>query len=251
MKRVAMKATVVALMSIVASVAISAVVFPGPYLLFDGYAWTMCVVCPLVIAWPASAYTFWQNDRLHDALAEVRRAHDELALAHDLLSEKARRDDMTGMLNREAFFAMLEAARVRSSQGMLLIVDADNFKQINDTYGHLTGDAALLQICSALEWSIREEDVLGRIGGEEFGVFLTEADPVESLLVAERIREAVARIEFYAGDEAIPLSVSIGGASHRASATMSDLLREADRRLYEAKRGGRNRVIFTEMPAAA
>lgn len=252
MKQIAMKATFVALMSILSSIAIGSVLFPGPYLLFDGKAWIMCVVCPLVIAWPASAHTFWQKDKLHRALAEVRRAHDELAEAHRQLAEKARRDDMTGMLNRETFFAMLERARALSGRGTLLIIDVDSFKQINDNHGHLTGDAALLQICSAIERTVRDRDIVGRIGGEEFGVFLTGADGGEALRMAERIREAVTRIEFRVGhDETIPLSVSIGGAVHRAAATLSELMREADRRLYEAKRSGRNRVVFTGMPVAA
>jgi diguanylate cyclase (GGDEF)-like protein len=251
MKQIAMKATFVAFMSILSSVAIGAIVFPGPYLLFDGKAWIMCIVCPLLIAWPASAYTFWQKDKLRAALAQVSRAHAELAEAHRLLAEKARRDDMTGMLNREAFFEMLEKARMESGRGTLLIIDADNFKQINDNHGHLTGDAALLRICAAIERAARDCDIVGRIGGEEFGVFLAGADRAESLRVAERIRDAVAGIVFRVGDEAIPLSVSIGGAGHRATATLSELLREADRRLYEAKRRGRNCVIFSEVAAAA
>jgi diguanylate cyclase (GGDEF)-like protein len=155
------------------------------------------------------------------------------------------------MLNREAFFEMLEKARMESGRGTLLIIDADNFKQINDNHGHLTGDAALLRICAAIERAARDCDIVGRIGGEEFGVFLAGADRAESLRVAERIRDAVAGIVFRVGDEAIPLSVSIGGAGHRATATLSELLREADRRLYEAKRRGRNCVIFSEVAAAA
>lgn len=252
MKQIAMKATFVAFMSILLSVAISAIVFPGPYLLFDGQAWIMCIVCPLLIAWPASAYTFWQKEKLRSALAEVGRAHDELAEAHRLLAEKARRDDMTGMLNREAFLAEMELARMKSGRGMLLIIDADNFKQINDSHGHLTGDAALLQICGAIGRAVRACDVVGRIGGEEFGVFVADADQTESRLVAERIREEVAAIEFRVGQaERVPLSVSIGGAGHRPAAPLAELMREADRKLYEAKRRGRNLVIFNEIPAAA
>ena len=240
------------LISVVVSLAICAIVFPGPVLLFDGYAWTMCVVCPLVVAWPASAYTYWQKDRLNEAIAEARRAHAELGRAHELLSEKARRDDMTGMLNRETFFAMLEQAHARSRRGVLLVIDVDNFKRINDTHGHQTGDAALLEICAAIERSTRDSDIVGRIGGEEFGVFLDGADRPEARRAAERIREEVARIEFRVGEDGtVPLSVSIGGAGHRAATSMSDMLREADRRLYEAKRNGRNRVIFDEQLLAA
>lgn len=252
MKQIAMKATLVAFVSILSSVAIGAIVFSGPALLFDGNAWIACVLCPLIIAWPASAYTFWQNDKLRAALEEVNHAHDELAEAHRLLAEKARRDDMTGMLNREAFFNETEALRAESGKGMLLIIDADNFKQINDGHGHLTGDAALLKICAAIESAVRDSDLVGRIGGEEFGVFLAGADLGESTRLAERIREAVARIDFRVGQaERIPLSVSIGGAKNRSGSTLSDLIREADRRLYEAKRRGRNLVIFSDFPAAA
>lgn len=252
MKLIATKATVVALMSILASIAISAIVFPGPYGPFDGYAWIMCIACPLAIAWPASAYTFWQKERLRNALDELRRVHDELAGAHASLAEKARRDDMTGMLNRETFLTLLEKSRTQAGSGTLLIIDADNFKQINDNHGHLTGDAALLQLCAAIERKTRVRDIVGRIGGEEFAVFLPGADRAESLQVAERIREEVADVEFRIGpDESIPLSVSIGGAAHRAGTSLSELLREADRKLYEAKRRGRNRVIFADMSAAA
>jgi diguanylate cyclase (GGDEF)-like protein len=251
MQRIAVRATLVALFSIAASIAICAVIFPGPYLLVDGYAWMMCIICPLVLSWPSSAYLFWRKDQLRAALADLGRAHEELARAHARLSEKARRDDMTGMLNRETFLASLETARTRSG-GVLLMIDADNFKQINDNHGHLTGDAALLDICAAIQRTTRERDVVGRIGGEEFGVFLPGADRAEALRVAERIRSEVARIEFRsARDERIPLSVSIGGASHHDGSTLSDLLRAADHRLYEAKRRGRNRVIFEELPVAA
>ncbi len=111
----------------------------------------VCIVCPLLIAWPASAYTFWQSDRLKAAHRDLARAHAQLAAAHRRLADKARRDDMTGMLNRESFFAALEHSRRRSDRGALLIIDADHFKAINDSYGHLTGDEALLLIAAAIK----------------------------------------------------------------------------------------------------
>ncbi len=251
--RVFFKSGLVAAGSIAASILISGLVVPGQNMfLVDGMALFMCIVCPLVIAWPASAYTFWQRDKLARTLGELKQAHAELAAAHVLLSEKARRDDMTGMLNREAFFTAIENARRHSDRGTLLIVDADNFKHVNDTFGHLTGDAALLEISAAIGRSVRDKDLVGRIGGEEFAVYLIGADHQESLQVAERIRSEVANIEFAAApDERISLSVSIGGAFHRAASALTDLMREADRRLYEAKKRGRNRVIFTGISQAA
>ena len=98
---------------------------------------------------------------------------------------------MTGMLNRESFFAALEGSRRKSDRGALLIIDADHFKKINDNFGHLTGDAALLEIAAAISRAIRVGDILGRIGGEEFGAFLVGASDKEAIRVAERIRREV------------------------------------------------------------
>ena len=249
---IASKSTVSALASVAVSLLIGAVVVGGPHGLPAGPALVMCIACPLLIAWPASAWLLWQKKKLRIALEAAETAHARLAEAHRALAEKARRDDMTGMLNRETFFAEVEAARHEAGAGTLLIVDADNFKAINDRYGHLTGDIALLEISTAIRRAVREGDIVGRIGGEEFGVFLAGADRGESLTVAERLRREVAAADFRpAGEARAPLSVSVGGAMHRRGSSLSELLREADRRLYEAKQSGRNRVVFTRMPAAA
>jgi diguanylate cyclase (GGDEF)-like protein len=247
MPRVALRAGLVALGAVLISIVIGSVVFPGEYYgLVDGSALLMCVLCPLLIAFPASYHNLWQRDRLHVALEELKRTHGELAQAHQKLAEKARRDDMTGMLNREAFFEEMDCARRAFGRGTLLILDAANFKQVHDNWGHLSGDAALLEIAAAIGRAVRGEDIVGRIGGEEFAVFLTDAGQQESLVAAERLRAEVAAIAFSPrAGERVALSVSIGGAMHRASAQLSDLMREADRRLYEAKRRGRNRVVFT------
>jgi diguanylate cyclase (GGDEF)-like protein len=217
----------------------------------DGNAWMMCVLCPLLIAWPASAYTFWQSDRLKSAHRELARTHAQLAAAHRRLAEKASRDDMTGMLNRETFFARLDRSRRRSDRGTLLIIDADNFKAINDNYGHLTGDEALLLIAEAIRSGVRSGDVLGRIGGEEFGAFLTGAGEQEARQVAERVRSEVESISFQPKEgEMLPLTVSIGGTVCASEATVPELVRAADRRLYEAKHRGRNRVIIGKAPVS-
>jgi diguanylate cyclase (GGDEF)-like protein len=134
----------------------------------------------------------------------------------------------------------------------LLIIDADHFKRINDNFGHLTGDEALLAISSAITRSVRQGDVLGRIGGEEFAAFLVGADQDETHRVAERIRRAVEMIRFRPEREGtLPLTVSIGGANCTTGATVSDLMLAADRRLYEAKRSGRNRTVIEPTQAAA
>jgi diguanylate cyclase (GGDEF)-like protein len=159
---------------------------------------------------------------------------------------------MTGMLNRENFFAALDGSRRRSDRGALLIIDADHFKRINDSFGHLTGDDALLEIAAAISRGVRNGDVLGRIGGEEFAAYLVGATDQEAKLVAERIRHEVELVRFRPGGErTIPLTVSIGGTACAAEATVSELMRAADRKLYEAKNAGRNLAIFEPVQAAA
>jgi len=159
---------------------------------------------------------------------------------------------MTGMLNRESFFAAVDRTRGRDNRGALLIIDVDHFKKINDSYGHLSGDAALHAMAAAITGAVRDGDVLGRIGGEEFGAFLLGASDSDAAYVAERIRLAVELIRFRPVDErTVPLTVSIGGAVCTPDVTVSDLMRAADERLYEAKNRGRNLTVVEAGVSAA
>ncbi|MGD9914801.1 MAG: GGDEF domain-containing protein [Rhizobiaceae bacterium] len=246
------KSALIALLSAVASVVIAAIAIPALGGEVGGTAIFLSIFCPIVIAGPASAYGAWQNLRLSEANAALSRAHAELAVAHAKLSEKASRDDMTGMLNRESFFAALDDTHGDARRGALLIIDADHFKRINDNYGHLVGDDALLKISAAIARAVRKSDVLGRIGGEEFGAFLGGASDIEAAIVAERIRREVELVCFRPKEDRIlPLTVSIGGTSCAPEATVSDLMRAADKRLYEAKQSGRNLAIFEAEQQAA
>lgn len=253
MKSLILRSALVAVSAAIASVLIVLAVVPALGGVIDGNAWMMCILCPLATAWPASAYTFWQSDRLKLAHRELARTHAQLAAAHRRLEEKASRDDMTGMLNRESFFATLDATRRQSDRGALLIIDADHFKKINDSFGHLTGDDALMEIAAAITRGVRSGDIVGRIGGEEFGAFLIGASDKEAACVAERIRREVELTSFRPVDErTIPLTVSIGGTLCPANANVSELMRVADRRLYEAKNRGRNlAIVEQDLPRAA
>ncbi len=122
MNSIVVRAGLVALAAVVASILLAVTVVPALGGSVDGNAWMMCIVCPLLTAWPASAYTFWQSDRLKAAHRELSRTHAQLAAAHRRLADKASRDDMTGMLNRETFFAALDRSRRRSDRGALLII---------------------------------------------------------------------------------------------------------------------------------
>ena len=247
MHSVFVKSSLVAVGSTAASLSIVALLVPLLGGSVDGTAWLMSIICPLAISWPASAFTFRQSERLRRAHDELSATHAELAATHRDLAERARRDQMTGLLNRESFFAALDSLRRKSDAGALLIIDADHFKKINDGHGHQVGDAALLAISAAICRGLRSRDIVARIGGEEFAAYLEGASPAEAAVVAERVRHEVEMVNFAAsGGAGVALTVSIGGTICAPEATLSDLLRAADHRLYAAKRAGRNRVMIEQ-----
>lgn len=172
----------------------------------------------------------------------------ELAVAHRELLVISSTDSLTECFNRRAFTALVDGYLDRmmekreECQGALLVIDVDHFKDVNDRFGHQTGDQALKLIADSIRGTIRESDAVGRIGGEEFSVFLPETTPTQVETMAERIRLAVNRTPFAPLGERYPLSVSIGGANCEKALSFTDLYRRADRRLYVAKRNGRNRV---------
>ena len=178
--------------------------------------------------------------------------HEQLRHANEQLEYLAATDWLTTCLNRGAFTGKVtrlldrDTAGAGETCGALLIVDADDFKGVNDRFGHDRGDEALRQIADAIRMAIRSTDVVGRLGGEEFGIFMTGADLAAADHVAERVRRAVSAIDFRPDGRGWPLSVSIGGAAYIARAQFSDLYRLADQRLYEAKNTGRDRVALMQ-----
>ena len=172
----------------------------------------------------------------------------ELASANRQLSLLAATDGLTNCLNRTAFTALVEArleALVPQGDhvhGALLIIDADNFKQINDRFGHHNGDIALTLIARAVRSSVRAGDNVGRLGGEEFGVFLPIVDRYGAEIVAERLRRAVEKLAFVADGHHHQLSVSVGGVVFDRRTGFEDLFKMADEQLYAAKDEGRNTV---------
>jgi diguanylate cyclase (GGDEF)-like protein len=181
----------------------------------------------------------------------------ELAIAHHKLQIVASTDSLTAVLNRGAFTMLVDAylGRVEEQEtaykGALLVIDADHFKAINDRYGHDRGDDALKIIARAIESTLRGADIVGRIGGEEFGVFLPGSTPQQAQGVAERIRKAIADAEFTPDGSRAELSVSVGGVSFNHNVPFTELYRLADQRLYQAKQAGRNRVALMTMAEAA
>jgi diguanylate cyclase (GGDEF)-like protein len=180
----------------------------------------------------------------------------QLAIAQRELSVIAATDSLTAVLNRGAFSMLVEAyleetrKQEHARSGALLIIDADHFKSINDRLGHDCGDQALKLIAQAIKAQLRGSDIVGRIGGEEFGVFLPGVDPSQSWLVAEGIRRRIREMDFSPGGHACPLSVSIGGTSFNGPTTYEAIFSAADRRLYAAKSNGRDQVSFDPAEAA-
>jgi diguanylate cyclase (GGDEF)-like protein len=251
-KSIAMKASVVALLSTAVSVAVSGVcaqLFGGS---LSGVGLWMSVSLPLGIGGPASAYQFAINARSRKAHArieamhaELQQLHDELVAAHASLQQKSRIDGLTGALNRETFMTRLEEASRRDRPSALLIADADHFKQINDVFGHQCGDDALRGIAAAIGMAIRTDDFWGRIGGEEFAIYLDGADHVTASAIADMIRLGTLGIDLRKDDRIVPTSISIGGILAAGRFDCRQMMAEADRRLYLAKHGGRNRVVMT------
>lgn len=192
------------------------------------------LVIPLILAPPA----------FYILLGKLR----ELAIAHHELSVVSATDPLTSLLNRRAFTAIVDAYLDRMTgpslprEGALLVIDVDHFKAVNDSFGHGSGDEALKLIAETIRSSVRENDVVGRLGGEEFCVFMPGTGQALTQQLAERIRASVSAVEFSPEGHPYPLSVSVGGASFSGSASFGDLYRQADFGLYEAKRNGRNRV---------
>lgn len=159
-------------------------------------------------------------------------------------------DPLTGLFNRGATL-LRAAAAVTSGPGAMLVFDLDRFKQINDRNGHPAGDRVLMEFAAVAKKLLRESDVFGRIGGEEFLAFLPHADRVRAMAAAERIRSAFAEARIEMNGVMIPATVSIGIAiADGGSSDVDPLLIEADRALYTAKENGRDRVQFF-VPKAA
>ncbi|WP_343586436.1 GGDEF domain-containing protein [Herbaspirillum sp.] len=163
------------------------------------------------------------------------------------LQTSSNTDFLTGILNRRAFFAHAEqqvsaAQRYRRDLSVVLF-DIDHFKRINDSYGHLSGDAILRGVAQTASQLLRKEDVLGRYGGEEFIVLLQESDLGKAEAVAQKLRMALEQKEFDADDgRRIKVSASFGVAALRDGHNLEQLIKLADTALYAAKEHGRNRV---------
>jgi diguanylate cyclase (GGDEF)-like protein len=174
------------------------------------------------------------------------------SLLHQQLRAAARTDAKTGLLNaaawqREADIEITRVVRTKESLALLL-VDVDHFKRVNDTHGHLVGDQVLAALAESFRQQVRDSDVVGRFGGEEFVVLLPDADVAEASKVAERLREQVGAAPVMVASGEVRVTVSVGVAVLGPPGDdIAGLMARADLALYRAKEAGRNRVrLFGE-----
>jgi diguanylate cyclase (GGDEF)-like protein len=190
------------------------------------------------------------------ALGVADRLRDQRLALTDA-ERRAQSDALTGVLNRRSLLERLDGACLRArARGLpiaLLFIDLDHFKQINDTHGHPAGDACLRAIIGPIQAELRQSDVIGRYGGEEFVVILSSADAAAAQPIAERIRQRVAEISVPGFGAPIHLTCSIGVATSDMLGVWGEhLIARADEAVYAAKRCGRNCVqIAAPTPVAA
>jgi diguanylate cyclase (GGDEF)-like protein len=184
------------------------------------------------------------DDQLHRLAGELG---PRLAAARALrdAEQRAANDPLTGLANRALFDRRVRAVRQDglAEPATVVYADLDHFKRLNDTHGHAAGDAALRHVASIFSSHIRDRDLVARIGGEEFAIWLPGTPLSEGKAVAERIRRSVASLGWTWAGTVWPLTVSCGvAATPDHTADVSNLLPLADQALYRAKEAGRNRV---------
>lgn len=195
---------------------------------------------------------------LESTIALILLAFGTLMLVNEhvtqALRQVAEKDFLTGVFNRRAFLALLDKAaslahRTQTALPVLLL-DLDHFKQINDRYGHKVGDDALRHFVAVTEACLRKHDVLGRMGGEEFAIFLPQTPRDDAHRVSERLRGLVAAQPLMTDHGPVNLTVSIGMAMCQPGEAPENALNRADQAMYQAKEAGRNRVVSLQAASA-
>lgn len=178
------------------------------------------------------------------ALETARARHEQF----DELADRAHRDPLTGYLNRRRFFelarAALAGAQAADEPVAMLMIDIDDFKNFNDRFGHQLGDEVLKLVSRSCDEVLRDTDLFGRYGGEEFIVLARHVDSAKTAhLIAERLRRAVDSLGIARQDQLLSVTVSVGVAISEPDIDLDEFVRRADSALYAAKSGGRNRVV--------
>jgi two-component system, cell cycle response regulator len=195
--------------------------------------------------------------RLHTG-RRILSLEETLVRAREEMRFKATHDALTSLWNRASILSMARIELLRSAREAqpfsLLLCDIDHFKQVNDNHGHLVGDVVLEEVAGRLTSSVRGYDAVGRYGGEEFLIVLSNCDENNLRARAEDIRTAVASTPIQTGHSGLSVSISIGAMTHRrweSDISLESIIARADAALYNAKAEGRNRAAFAVPPIAA
>jgi diguanylate cyclase (GGDEF)-like protein len=185
---------------------------------------------------------------LASALQSNFQLSRELHAAHAAADQQAKTDSLTGINNRRAFLdqggQLIRYCERHELALSAMVMDIDHFKAINDSIGHLAGDAVLRKVGEIIQTTLRRSDVCGRIGGEEFAVVLPHTSEVDALAIAEKLRKTIAETPIACGERRMDITISIGVASGAYNLGM--LLAYADKAMYRAKAQGRNQVVRYE-----
>jgi len=158
---------------------------------------------------------------------------------------RALTDPLTALPNRRGFERGMEGLRTPDTQATLMAIDLDHFKSVNDSHGHAAGDFVLQKVALVLRSSLRNRDLLSRLGGEELAVLLPETDAALAQVIGERLRRAIDELEIVWEGKALHITASFGIATAPGTLSMVELFERADAALYAAKHGGRNRVAVS------
>jgi len=213
--------------------------------------------CLIVSAWLTLRTDVWRGyhrtlrrhlelqETLETRRAELESAHQVNEAARRTLQKQVQTDPLTGAFNRRGLMRHVDPL---SGPAALILLDVDHFKDVNDRFGHQVGDVVLVELVTRVQAMLRDDDLLARLGGEEFVIVLPGTESDRAHLIAERVRREIEAQTITAGSETVTLTVSAGIAAVAAgrSTDAADLLHRADTALYEAKRRGRNRVVDAE-----
>lgn len=193
----------------------------------------------LLVSWPVSAMFSYLMFRLINSIELLNREIEFLANT----------DSLTGLANRRSFHMVTQQPWSDTNnplrQCSVIVVDIDDFKAINDRYGHPVGDCVIQQVAERCRQSVRPDDLVARYGGEEFAILLPDTNSAQAAVIAERIRTAIERVPLHCAEHPILCTASFGIAENVDGYTSFDgALIAADRALYEAKRQGKNRVVL-------
>ncbi|WP_373502430.1 GGDEF domain-containing protein [Aestuariivirga sp.] len=198
------------------------------------------IAIPLLIVTPMALIVLVMFLRINQTTARL-----DATIAR--LDAHVKFDSLTGLLARGYFLSAVEQTRGRG--GYFLMIDADHFKSINDNHGHHGGDAALMLLARVTMQAAGEKGLAGRLGGEEFGIYMPGVTAAQAELLAAGLGAAVRNQNLELNGKRVPLSVSVGVAHDEAGVPLSEIMKAADEALYQAKAAGRDRFVMASRPA--